>query len=180
MKIVWLLSAVLILAGCQTTSPVAKSAALDNSSFMSMWSIYRHCEAASDVETMRVDAQKLNSVAHQPITAMGHDRLLPQVMKRWVSEPANRLAVDPKAMAVACSLHAGQSALSAGRYDLAGEMFGVVLIYPEGTYPYYVSQAREGLAQLNVDANVSENVSTEKPAPSSSFTALLISAASSK
>ena len=172
-KIGWVLSAMLMLAGCQTASPAQKSAALDNTSFMGLWSIYRHCEAASDLDTMRVDARTLDIVARQPIVGMGHDVLLPQVMKRWVSEPANRLAVDPKAMAVACSLHTGQSALSAGQYELADEMFQVVLNYPEGMYPYYVQQARAGLAQLNVEANPSD-----RTALSSSFTALLASTAS--
>jgi hypothetical protein len=169
----WLLSAILMLAGCQTTSPIPKSVALDNTSFMGMWSTYRHCEAASDLDTMRLDARTLDVVARQPVLGMGHDVLLPQVMKRWVSEPANRLAVDPKAMAVACSLHAGKSALSAGHYELADEMFQAVLNYPEGMYPYYVQQAREGLAQLNVEANASD-----KTALSSSFTALLAATAS--
>jgi len=168
----WVLSAILMLAGCQTASPISKSAALDDTSFMGMWTTYRHCETISDLDTMRLDARKLDVVARQPVIGMGHDVLLPQVMKRWVSEPANRLAVDPKAMALACSLHTGQSALSAGQYEIADEMFQVVLMYPEGMYPYYVQQAREGLAQLNVEANTSD-----KAALSSSFTALLAATA---
>lgn len=168
MKAGWLVSVVLILSGCQTTAPIPKSVALDNTSFMGMWSTYRHCEAASDLDMMRSDARHLDSVAHQAVTTMG-DVALPQVMKRWISEPANRLAVDPKAMAVACSLHTGQAALSAGRYELADEMFQAVLNYPEGVYPYYIKQAREGLAQL-VEANTSDTA-----ALSSSFTAVLAS-----
>ena len=175
MKARWLVSLVLILSGCQTTAPIPKSAALDNTSFMGMWSTYRHCEAASDLDMMRLDAHHLDSVAHQSVIGVGHDVALPQVMKRWISEPANRLAVDPKAMAVACSLHTGQAALSAGRYDLADEMFQAVLKYPEGVYPYYIKQAREGLAQLNVDANTSDTA-----ALSSSFTAILASSTSKK
>lgn len=173
-KIGWALSAILMLAGCQTTSPLSKPPTLDNTSFMGMWTTYRHCEAASDLDTMRLDARLLDHVAQQPVIGMGHDALLPQVMKRWVSEPANRLAVDPKAMAVACSLHTGQSALSAGHYELADEMFHAVLTYPEGMYPYYIQQAREGLAQLNtVEANASD-----RPALPSSFITLLASTAS--
>jgi len=171
-KIGWVLGAILMLAGCQTTSPISKSAALDDTSFMGMWTTYRHCETISDLDTMRLDARKLDVVARQPVIGMGHDVLLPQVMKRWVSEPANRLAVDPKAMALACSLHTAQSALSAGQYDLADEMFQAVLTYPEGMYPYYVQQAREGLARLSVEANASD-----KTALSSSFTALLAATA---
>ena len=171
-KIGWLLGALLMLAGCQTTSQVSKSVALDDTSFMGMWTTYRHCEAASDLDTMLLDARKLDRVAHQPVIGMGHDVLLPQVMKRWVSEPANRLAVDPKAMAVACSLRTGQSALSAGNYELADEMFQAVLTYPKGMYPYYIQQARQGLAQLNIEANASD-----KTALTSSFTAILAATA---
>jgi hypothetical protein len=176
MKAGWLLSVVLILAGCQTTSPIAKSGALDNSSFMSMWSTYRHCETESDLDAMRLDAQKLQVVAHQPGIRTGHDVPLPRAIQHWVSEPANRLAVDPKAMAVACSLHTGQIALSAGRYELAGEMFQAVLSYPEHTYPYYVSQAREGLAQIVID----ETNASDQTASSASLTTLLVSAAPEK
>lgn len=175
MKAGWLLSMVLILSGCQTTAPIPKSVALDNTSFMGMWSTYRHCEAASDLDAMLLDAHILAVVAHQPLAGMGYDVALPEVMKRWISEPANRLAVDPKAMAVACSLRTGQSALLAGRYELADEMFQAVLNYPEGAYPYYVKQAREGLAQLNVEANASD-----KTASSASFTAILVSTATRK
>jgi hypothetical protein len=175
MKAGWLVSVVLILSGCQTGSPIPKSVALDNTSFMGMWSTYRHCEAASDLDAMLLDAQTLAVVARQPLVGMGHDVALPQVMKRWISEPANRLAVDPKAMVVACSLHTGQAALSAGRYELADKMFQAVLNYPEGVYPYYINQAREGLAQLNVEANTSDTA-----ALSSSFTAILASSISRK
>jgi hypothetical protein len=175
MKAVWLVSVVLILSGCQTTAPIPKSVALDNTSFMGMWSTYRDCETAADLDTMRLDAHHLDSVARQAVTGMGHDVALPQVMKRWISEPANRLAVDPKAMAVACSLHTGQAALTAGRYELADEMFQAVLNYPEGTYPYYIKQAREGLAQLTVDTTTSDTT-----ALSSSYTAILVSSTSKK
>jgi hypothetical protein len=175
MKAAWLVSVVLILSGCQTTAPIPKSVALDNTSFMGMWSTYRDCETAADLDTMRLDAHHLDSVARQAVTGMGHDVALPQVMKRWISEPANRLAVDPKAMAVACSLHTGQAALTAGRYELADEMFQAVLNYPEGMYPYYIKQAREGLAQLTVDTTTSDTT-----ALSSSYTAILVSSTSKK
>lgn len=175
MKAVWLAGVALILGGCQATAPATQSAALDNTSFMGMWSTYRHCEAASDLETMRSDARHLDSVVHKAAIGIGHDPALPQVMKRWIAEPANRLAVDPKAMAVACSLHTGQAALSAGRYELADEMFQVVLNYPEGMYPYYIKEAREGLAQLKTEASGSDTVMLP-----SSFTALLASTTSLK
>lgn len=177
MKAACIVSLVVLFGGCQTTSPIAKSGALDDSAFMNLWTTYRHCEAGVgfDVDSMRVDALHLNAAAQYPAAGTGRGIPLPKAIARWISEPANRLAVDPKAMAVACSLLTGQTALSVGRYELAGEMFRVVAGYPEGSYPYYVIQAREGLDRLNADANLPEKIAS---APS--FTALLVSTAARK
>lgn len=143
------------VAGCQTGQPMPKSSAMDNSAFMVLWGTYRHCERGTDPELMRVDAQQLNTVATASRSTIDGDVPLPTVIRRWMSEPANRLAVDPKAMAAACSLHTGEAALSVGRYDIAGEMFSLVSKYPEGAYSYYVNQARDGLARIDVEAKVS-------------------------
>ena len=59
--------------------------------------------------------------------------------------------------------------------SLADEMFQAVLNYPEGMYPYYIKQAREGLAQLTVDTTTSDTT-----ALSSSYTAILVSSTSKK
>ena len=172
----WLLSAALILAGCQTTPPIAKSGNLDDSSFMSLWTTYRHCEAGSDLDTVWLDAQKLQMAAGQSDVRTAGNMPLPRALQQWVSEPANRLAVDPKAMAVACSLHTGQIALSTGHYELAGEMFHAVMTYPEHVYPYYVSQARVGLRKLTFDeANASTEAASAAP-----FTTLVASRVSGK
>lgn len=146
--------AVLTLTGCQATVPNAKPG-LDNSSFMNLWTTYRHCETGIDVDTMFLDAQRLNAIAQQSNQVTDDGVPLPRVITRLMSEPANRLAVDPKAMAVSCSLRTGQTALVAGRYDLASEMFQAVLSYPEGAYPYHADQARAGLAQVNSEAELS-------------------------
>jgi hypothetical protein len=171
----WVLGLMFILAGCQSTAPVATSGSLDNTSFMNLWTTYRHCETGVDVDAMVVDAHRLNSIAQQSGPATKEEAPLPKMITRWVSEPANRLAVDPKAMAVSCSLRTGQSALQAGRNDLASEMFQAVLTYPEGAYPYHATQAREGLAQLNGEANLSSML-----APNPAFTTALASTSHGK
>jgi len=138
---------------CQTAQPVAKPTTIDNSSFMTLWGTYRHCERGTDPELMRTEAQQLHAVATASRPTVEGDFPLPTVITRWMSEPANRLAVDPKAMAAACGVHTGETALAAGRHDIAGEMFSLVVKYPETTYSYYVNQARGGLARIELDAN---------------------------
>ena len=171
----WVVGIMFILTGCQSTAPVATSGSLDNTSFMSLWTTYRHCETGADVDAMVLDAHRLNSIVQQSGQPTHEEAPLPKMITRWVSEPANRLAVDPKAMAVSCSLHTGQSALLAGRNDLASEMFQAVLTYPDGAYPYHATQAREGLARLNGEANLSGMLT---PVPS--FTTILASTGSGK
>src|SRR5678815_128007 len=148
----FLLAAVLILGGCQSAPHVAKSDA-QNSGFMSLWATYQRCDAGSDVETMRADAAHLTKMAQQPMVGMDVDIPLPQMIRRFVSEPANRLAVDPKAMAANCTLQTGLAALSAGRHDVADEMFRLVMTYPEPAYTYYVNRARAGLAAITATVN---------------------------
>src|SRR5581483_3911427 len=115
--------------------------------FMSVWSTYQHCEAGGDVETMRNDAFKLAQVARESVPMKP---VVPGALKQYVSDPPHRLAVEPSAMAAACGLHAGNAALEAGRMGVADEMYRLVLSYPEGRYPYYVSQARAGLDHVKV------------------------------
>jgi hypothetical protein len=155
----FLLAAMLILGGCQSAPHVAKSDT-QNSGFMSLWATYQRCEAGSDVDAMQVDAAQLTKMAQQPIVGMDKDIPLPQMIRRFVSEPANRLAVDPKAMAAHCSLQTGLVALSAGRHDVADHMFRLVMLYPEPTYSYYVNRARAGLAVITATAKDTQDVSS--------------------
>ncbi|HZS12851.1 MAG TPA: hypothetical protein VFA38_11420 [Nitrospirales bacterium] len=136
----------LTVTGCQSLK-IQGSGALDNSTFMSVWSTYQHCEAGGDVETMRNDAFKLAQVARESVPMKP---VVPGALKQYVSDPPHRLAVEPSAMAAACGLHAGNAALEAGRMGVADEMYRLVLSYPEGRYPYYVSQARAGLDHVKV------------------------------
>jgi len=165
----FLLAAMLILGGCQSAPHVAKSD--QNSGFMSQWATYQRCEGSSDVEVMRADAALLTKLAQQPMVGMDTDIPLPQVIRRYVSEPANRLAVDPKAMAAHCTLQTGLAALSAGRHDVADEMFRLVMKYPEPAYTYYVNRARAGLAVITATAKSTQEVSAaaDDGAPSFRF-----------
>jgi hypothetical protein len=155
----FLLAALVILAGCQSAPRAAQMDTL-NSGFMSLWATYQRCETGSDVEAMQADAVHLSRMAQQPIAGMDTDIPLPQMIRRFVSEPANRLAVDPKAMAAHCSLQTGLVALSAGRHDVADRMFRSVMTYPEPAYSYYVNRARAGLAVITASVTSTQDVSS--------------------
>jgi hypothetical protein len=54
-------------------------------------------------------------------------------------------------MAAACSLHAGNLAVSVGEHDLARNEFRLVLEnQTQSDYSYYTSQARERLSYLDL------------------------------
>lgn len=151
-----LFSLVVVLGGCQTTQPLGKVAAMDNAAFMNLWSTYSECQSSTDLDTMRVAAQQLNQAAN--ISNSGRDFVLPlpERIERLVAKPPTRLAVDPKAMAAACTLYAGQAALNAGRNDVAAEMFSSVMNgHPQAEYAYYVHRARVGFAQVVIGPQAS-------------------------
>ena len=155
-RLLSIVSVVVVLGGCQTTQPVAKSTALENTAFMRLWTTYRECRSSSDLNAMRGAARQLNQAA--TIRTSGRDFVLPlpKQIERLVSKPPTRLAVDPKAMAAACTLHAGQAAMEAGRNDVAAEMFRSVIDgHPQAEYAYYVEQARLGFAQVVIGPQAS-------------------------
>jgi hypothetical protein len=81
---------------------------------------------------------------------------LPKQLGRLVSNPTNRFAVDVRAMASACSLHAGQLAIAQGRVDLARDSFATVLtLHPSNDSSYYVTQAQSRLHGLERGIDVS-------------------------
>jgi hypothetical protein len=145
----------LLVTACQTTPPVGKSVGLDDNTFMGLWETYRHCERGIDLEAMQVAARHLSHAAYHSSTIKTIELPLPKAIHHWVSDPPSRLAVDPKSMAAACSLYTGHAALSAGRNDLAEEMFLAVLKNPASTPTYYIEQARAGLAQATIGAHAS-------------------------
>ena len=150
------LSILLLLVGCQATKPIERTAGLDNTLFMSLWSTYSQCQSSTDLDAMRGIVQQLNQAATTPTSGKEFVLPLPERFERLVSKPTRRLAVDPIAMATACTLYTGQVALNAGRNDVAADMFlSVIQKHPEAEYAYYVDQARHGLAELSAGPHVS-------------------------
>jgi hypothetical protein len=141
------------LGGCQTTWSFDRpTAAIDNVPFMNLWKTYTHCRSSSDPDEIRIDAQRLGEAAHAVKLKSQSSIVLPAAMQHLISELPSRLAVDPKAMAMACALYGGQVARAVGRPRLAVELFNVVLAkQAEAAYGYYVFEASRGLEHMGPD-----------------------------
>jgi hypothetical protein len=149
-------SILISVAGFQTGQPV-QAAAIDNGSFMSLWSTYSHCQATTDMDQLREDALTLTNAANRSRTQESFVLPLPGKLEQFVSTPAARFAVDVNAMAAACSLRAGSAAVEAGKIDLAKDLLQTVLSYqPQSEYAYYALQAKALLSEL--ETNVIEVV----------------------
>ena len=139
------------VAGFQAGQPV-QAAAIDNGSFMSLWSSYSHCQATTDIDHLREDALTLTNAANRSLTREGFVLPLPGQLEKFVSTPAARFAVDVKAMAAACTLRAGSAAVVAGKLDIAKDLLQAVLnYYPQSEYAYYTLQAKTLLSELETN-----------------------------
>jgi len=141
-------SVLVSLAGFQLDQPV-QAAAIDNGSFMSLWTTYSHCQATSDFAQLRENALTLTKAANRSLTEEGFVLPLPIKLEELVAIPAARFAVDLKAMAAACSLRAGFAAVEAGKFDVAKDLLYPILSYqPQSEYSYYSLQAKSLLSEL--------------------------------
>ena len=146
-----LVSILVSVAGFQTGQPV-QAAAIDNGSFMSLWSTYSHCQATTDIDQLREDALTLTNAANRSFTQEAFVLPLPGKLEKFVSTPAARFSVDVKAMAAACSLRAGSAAVGAGKLDIAKDLLQTILSYqPQSEYAYYTLQAKALLSELETN-----------------------------
>ncbi len=153
--VLWGLTIVLALVtGCQTTP--AKQAGIDNTGFMSLWNTYSRCRVSSDVSEATRDAHLLAHAAQPRYSHDGFVLPLPAKLQQLVTNPQSRFAVDVRAMASACSLHAGQLALDQGHPDLARHLLTTVIALHEGDESsYYRVQANGLLLELERGVDVS-------------------------
>lgn len=143
------LLSMVMLGGCQGLQPFAGTVVLGNEGFDHLWKVYRHCRSSADPDEISQDVVQLNGAVRSMNETMNKPSFLPQGVQRLIEEPPSRLSVDPRAMAIACALHAGQAAQADGRIHMAAELFGFVASKDrEPRYTYYVGQARLGLAQI--------------------------------
>lgn len=143
------LLSMVMLGGCQGLQLFTDTTMLTDESFGRLWRIYGHCRSSIDPDEMQEDMQHLSRAFRGIREAKDESSFLPQSVQRLMDEPPLRLSVDPRAMAIACALQAGQAAQADGRTHMAAEFFGFVLSTDrDPSYTYYVTQAKAGLAQL--------------------------------
>ena len=146
-----LMSILVSVAGFQTGQPV-QAAAIDNGSFMGLWSTYSHCQATTDIDQLRENALTLTNAANRSLSQEAFVLPLPETLEKFVSTPAARFSVDVKAMAAACSLRAGSAAVEAGQLDVAKDLLQTILSYqPQSEYAYYTLQAKALLSELKTN-----------------------------
>ena len=147
-----LVSILISVAGFQTGQPV-QAAAIDDGSFMRLWSAYSHCQATTDIDQLRENALTLTQAANRSLTQESFVLPLPGKLKKFVTTPAARFSVDVKAMAAACSLRAGSAAVEAGKLDVAKDLLKTILLYqPQSEYAYYTLQAKALLSELETSS----------------------------
>jgi hypothetical protein len=146
-----LVSILISVAGFQTGQPV-QAAAIEDGSLMSLWSVYSHCQATTDIDQLRENALTLTLAANRSLTQESFVLPLPGKLKNLVATPAARFSVDVKAMAAACSLRAGSAAVEAGKLGIAKDLLQTVLLYqPQSEYAYYTQQAKALLSELEMN-----------------------------
>jgi hypothetical protein len=82
-----------LVVGCQSGQPI-KQSAIDNTSFMSLWNTYSHCQNATDFEQLKHDAVALSNAAMRSLPQDTFILPLPGKLEKLVATPSARLAVD--------------------------------------------------------------------------------------
>ncbi len=99
------------------------------------------------------DMQKSLNLLHsapQPISLDDSPIPIPKFIKNLSSTRSSRLAVDPRAMAAACSIHVAEFARESADWDMAIRTFqSIVENYPESQYVFYVSKATRAIEQFS-------------------------------
>lgn len=139
------------LQGCQPLGWLTGMRDFPEDHFQLLWSLYRRCSLEQDAQEAQGLADRLSGAA---FANEGRSVPVPDVMAAWIEPLPVRLAVEPKAMAAACALHAGQLALQAGQADRAHRLFSLVVRrFHEPAYVFYVSEARASLEFVERETN---------------------------
>ena len=140
------------IAGCQPVPPPLKAPAANHSesgtkeTLMELWQVYTHCQTSEDPEGLVIDAMRLNQAA--VTTPPKPFPMMLEPIEEIVEPPPVRLAVDPNAMAAACSIRAAHAAMERGWYDLAITLYrSIIPAPPDAQSTYYVERAQVGLAE---------------------------------
>jgi len=137
----------LLLGGCQGLLFADGPSVEASLPVMRLWSQYQKCRTASDA----VDLRRLVEQLDRPVLVGSEP---PAWLVHWghhVSKPPLRLAVDPQALGVACTLRAAQVLGETDHVAEARDLYQSVLTRYSGLeWAYYLQEARDGLARLSV------------------------------
>lgn len=150
------LMSIIGLGGCSMAWPSDRQTALlDNHQFMEAWNTYLHCRSSSEPEEIGTDLQQLNRIAHTATKQKDVPVPLPAAIRRLITAPPSRLAVDPRSMAAACALHGGLVAQSAGQFALSVELLTAVTAVRDGSeYDYYAVEAGRRLMRMQEETPI--------------------------
>jgi hypothetical protein len=123
----WLILCLSFQSGCQMFSPQRQVSAHHQEQFMDAWKTYLHCRASDQPDEIRSDVYQLKDLAKKLTSPNQAPRVLPSRIRSLFAPLPSRLAADPREMVVACALHGGQVAESAGRSDVSRELFNSVV-----------------------------------------------------
>ena len=136
----------LLLGGCQGLIQTGGPAGEVSVPVMRLWSQYQECRTASDP----FDLRRLMEQLDRPVLVGSEP---PAWLVHWghnVSKPPLRLAVDPQALGVACTLWAAHVLGDTDHVIEASDLYQRVLSrYSGREWAYYLQEAREGLARLS-------------------------------
>lgn len=140
----------LALEGCQAFQPKAPGElAMLEQDFVDIWDTYNHCMSGSDIQEMSADLHLLGS-APKPISLDDSPIPVPRFIKKLSSTRSSRLAVDPRAMAVSCSIHLAEVAQQSADWYTAFHTFqSIIKNYPEPRYAFYVEKANLAIEQFS-------------------------------
>jgi hypothetical protein len=139
-----------VLEGCQAFQPKAPGElAMLDQDFVDIWDTYNHCMANSDIQEMTADLHILSS-APKPISLDDSPIPVPRFIKKLSATRSSRLAVDPRAMAVSCSIHLAEVAQHSADWNTALHTFqSIIQNYPEPRYAFYVEKANSAIEEFS-------------------------------
>ena len=139
-----------LLVGCQNFQTSAPGElALQEGDFLGLWDTYNYCMVGRDISQLQANLTVLEA-APKPISLHESPIPIPSFIKELSSSRSSRLAVDPRAMAVSCSIHLADVARQTQNFETAYRALeNIATNYPEPQYAFYVAKAHDTLEQLN-------------------------------
>lgn len=152
-----------LLSGCHGVSLFERSGENKPPSIMSLWERYQHCRTTTDPPELfrMIDL-------FEGVTLSGAEP--PSWMKGWgdhVTRQPVRVAIDPHALGVACTLRAAEVMVAAARLTEARALYERVLTrYSSPAWAYYAGRAKEALLRLQDSSPATVAFIPDRLAPS--------------